>query len=271
MKILLTLLLLIPSLSWGKYLECKKIDYEYREKEGSTDGKLFAYKTYDEDASEYLYIYDGRIKTAIATPDKMESEEIQKFYNDNSIKNVILFEDKYFDDIAGDTYDKENTNERLENLHIGFDFMEEIVNLSLLKNEGRKNKLDKFIVFKPHNHWEGRYGVKTRWIIINRYTLQAYISSYPPYALKKGFVFDDVLKYEENNPKPDFPSSGNSEDKNKWKIKQNKWYEAYYLALYDKPKTYNEFKELADEFYERMYDTMFEYDCFIVEKPEKLI
>ena len=90
MKKLLTILLLIPSLSWGEYLECKKIDYEYREKEGSTDGKLFAYKTYDEDASEYLYIYDGRIKTAIATPYEMESEEIQKFYSDNSIKSVIL-------------------------------------------------------------------------------------------------------------------------------------------------------------------------------------
>ena len=270
MKILFTLLLLIPSLSWGEYLECKKIDYEYREKEGSTDGKLFAYKTYDEDASEYLYIYDGRIKTAIATPDKMESEEMQEFYNSNSIKNVILFEDKYFDDIAGDTYDKDNTNERLENLHIGFDFMEEIVDLSLLKNEGRKNKLDKFIVFKPHNHWDGRYGVKTRWIVINRYTLQAYIKRYPPSSIKKEYTMNDVDEYRKQNP---YPKLDYKEDDgvSKWFARTDSWMRKFNNKFKYEPTEYKEFLELDDTFYENMFEELWEYDCSIVEKPEKLI
>ena len=269
MRILIVTLLLIPSLSWGEYLACKKYSWKYEKKSDGTLGDR--YKEYEEEKTKYLYLYEGRIKTAITTPDKMDDEDIQEFYEKNKVKYAIIFENEYFNEISGDSYDEEYTGYVLEGLDTFSGFMEEVVNLSTLFHEGKKNDFDNYIFFIPDISWKKRADVELKWIIINRFNLEAYIRDIPPKAIKKGLDFEDVQQYEIDNPKPKFPMDGDFDAKDKWRAEQNIWNETFYEAVYERPSTYQEFINLNNDFFERMLNSWFDYDCSIIEKPEKLI
>ena len=248
MKLIIALLLLIPNLSWGEYLKCKGVKKE-------------EYK--------YLYLYDGRIKTAITTPDKMDDKEIQDFYNNNTIKYAMFFENEYFDEISGSTYNQENTLDLLNNLNGFSGFMEEVVNLSMLFHEGKKNNFDRYLFFMPDMSWDKRARVELQWIVINRYTLQAYIFGLPPFAFKDGMDSKDLIKYEEDNPQPNYPKGGDSDAEIKWRADLNIWFKERDKAMFYKPNTYEEFINLSNDFFDNIFDSWWDYNCSIVDLPQK--
>ena len=163
MKTLLALLLLIPSLSWGELIICENKNNK------------------DIDKFKYIEIYDGRIMTAITMDsERRESDEVKNFYKNNKLKYAVFHEDEYFNNFEGTSFDKElSINIQKENFKHLKPLMEEVVDLYLLFNEGKRNKLDKYLLFAPTNWWQVGYAkdedVEQKWIMFDRYNLHAVI------------------------------------------------------------------------------------------------
>ena len=81
---------------------------------------------------------------------------------------------------------------------------------------------------------------------------------------------NDVDEYKKQNPYPKLDYK-EEDGLNKWLAKTDSWMRKFNNKFKYEPKEYKEFIKLDDTFYENMFEELWEYDCSIVEKPEKLI